>query len=91
LDQYDKQRHAEAFDAAMKVYQERDAIRRGLWADYSIRDQLQAVKTKLERCFRLLEIGGLEAEIIGECDDMLNYTIYARRIADQLINNLEKP
>jgi hypothetical protein len=73
--------HKEVYDRAQAVYQERDAVREGLWKDYSARDQLVAAKIKIDRCISLLDKRHPDADehILSETPDIINYTIFAER------------
>lgn len=68
----------------MRVYEERDAIRQGLWKDYHPEDQLVQAKIKIERCLQALKLNRPE-DVMSEVSDILNYTTFAaRQCAEQL-------
>jgi hypothetical protein len=84
VNEQDRQEHTSVFDAAMRVYEERDAVRQGLWKDYRPEDQLIQAKIKIERCLQALKLRR-PLDVIHEVPDILNYTIFAaRQCAEQV-------
>ena len=76
--------YAAALEDAFKVYVERERIRRGLWKQYSTLDQARTIRFKIDRVISALERGEPEppmvAEINSEFDDIINYSVFGKRL-----------
>lgn len=88
MPQYDLDQYFIHVLEAFAVYVDRDSVRQGLWKEFPAKDQLHQVKIKVDRVLRLLELIGEdklekeagEAQMMEELNDMLNYTIFTKRI-----------
>lgn len=71
--------HDAAYARAREIYQERDAIRQGLWYKYPAEKQLEQAKIKIDRCINALRLGRPE-DVLEEVPDIINYAIFAERL-----------
>lgn len=76
-------------EQAWSVHIDREAIRHGLWKEYSAADQVNQIKVKADRVWRSLEIIGrgagnpaLVKNVLEELPDIINYSVFAHRIMD---------
>lgn len=91
LSEKDMHHMVNCFLECLGVHIERDRIRRGLWKDYPVRDQVNTIRIKVDRIMRSLEIldalpsgseeaQGLRDNLMEELPDVVNYAFFAMRL-----------
>jgi hypothetical protein len=82
----DQQEYLEIITDAWKIYQEKEAIRRGLWKDYPAKHQNFHIQIKADRVARTLEFSELTEDqttnVREELLDIINYCTFAVRKLD---------
>jgi hypothetical protein len=73
--------HELVFDAAMKVYRERDEVHQGLWKNDSAYElaQLALHKAKRVELHCRSELGTPDEQVIEEAIDLINYAVFVIR------------
>jgi len=93
ISQEDLSEYMSVIDSALRIHDDREKKRKGLWKKYPALAQLNQAKIKIERCIHLLEYTTPEddftetaTEIESECYDIINYANFAaRRARDEAI------
>lgn len=80
---------AHVMGEALRVHDEKEGIRHGLWKDYPALDQTRQIKVKAERIIRTLELAegreltpDEETNISEEYEDIINYSVFGHRIVN---------
>lgn len=80
----DFKKYTNVIQAALDIHVDREKIRRGLWKQYSARDQAQTIKFKTERVLNTLSLDSNSPEeltnAVEELLDIINYSVFAVRL-----------
>jgi hypothetical protein len=83
IDMADIQAYWEVVRDSFAIHSDKERQRHALWKKYPARDQLNMIKVKTERALHAYDYSTSEGNdiVIAEVPDIINYAVFARRIA----------